>query len=203
MKKISLPILATMSLLLLSASCQRNSSDLWVAKQEKPVAITEQAVVLANKAVPQETCNPDAYIVTLESETQVNGNWEWVWSVQNLNPGNGSNGTAQDLSNWGMTLGFCVGWESVIGAGYSADGSTWSNFTPTYEVNPSQGCLTEPVIKFDYGTTGGAKSYFKLVVNQDYDPTFTLGYYKSGRSTSCCTFNFTGMGCGSVEEIVE
>jgi len=203
MKKISLPILATVSLLLLTASCQHNSSDLLVSKQEKSVTIAEQAVVLANKAVPEGTCNPDAYLVTLESKTQVNGNWEWVWSVQNLNPGNGSNGTSQDLSNWGMPLGFCVSWESVVGAGYSANGSNWTNFTPTYEVNPSQGCLTVPVIKFDYGTIGSAKSYFRLVVNQDYNQSSTLGYYKSGRNTSCCTFNFTGIGCGSVEEVVE
>jgi hypothetical protein len=134
------------------ASCQRNSSDyLSAAKQEKPITITDQPVVFANKPVPGGICNPDAYSVTLESKTQVDGNWEWVWSIQNLNAGNGSNGTSQDLSNWGMPLGFCVSWESVVGAGYSANGSNWTNFTPAYEVNPSQGCLTVPVIKFEYG----------------------------------------------------
>jgi hypothetical protein len=204
MKKFFPPVMATVLFVFLVASCQRNSSDyLSVAKQEKPITITDQAVVLANRSAPQGSCNPDAYTIALESKTLVDGNWEWVWSIQNLNPGNGSNGTSQDLSNWGMPLGFCVSWESVVGAGYSANGSNWTNFTPTYEVNPSQGCLTMPVIKFDYGTTGSAKSYFRLVVNRDYNQSSTLGYYKSGRNTSCCTFNFTGMGCGGVEEVVE
>ena len=129
MKKFYPSLLVITLFVFLVVSCQRNSSDLLVAKQEKPVAITEQSVVLAKKPAPEGTCNPDAYTVTLESETQVNGNWEWVWSVQNHNPGNGSNGTSQDLSNWGMPLGFCVSWESVVGAGYSADGSNWTNFT--------------------------------------------------------------------------
>lgn len=185
-------------------SCQRDSSDVtFVAQKENTsIAITAAAAEQAQKGPAPEVCNPSAYTVALESHAQVNGNWEWIWSIRNNNPGNGNNGTAQDLSNWGMQLGTCVDWTSVVGAGYSADGTNWTVFTPSYEVNPSQGCLTTPVLKFDYGTSGTAKTYYRLIVNQDYQEGFVLGYYKSGSKTSCCTFNFMGIGCGPVE-IVE
>lgn len=147
------------------------------------------------------TCNPNAYIILLESHTLVNGNWEWVWSVQNSNPGNGNNGTVQNLSHWGMQFGSCFNWSSVVGTAYSADGNTWTGFTPLFQSDPSQACMTTPVLKFDYGTTGSAKSYYKLIVNHDYQVVSTPGYYKSGANTGCCTFNFSGMGCGDDGEI--
>ncbi len=202
MKKISLPILATVSLLLLTASCQRNSSDLLVAKQEKPVTISDQAVVLAKKSAPQSSCNPFAYTITLESKTFIDGNWEWLWSVQNPNPGNGNNGTVQNLSHWGMQFGSCVNLASIVSAAYSADGTNWSEFTPAYQSDPSQGCMTLPVLKFNFGTSGATKSFYRLVVNQDYTAGIVQGYYKSGINTGCCTFDLTGIsGCGGPIEI--
>jgi hypothetical protein len=102
-----------------------------------------------------------------------------------------------------MQLGSCVNWTSVISAAYSSNGSTWNSFTPTYQVNPSQGCLTTPVLKFDFGTTGTAKTYYRLVINQDVAQGTVQGYYKSGSNTSCCTFNFTGLACGGPVELVE
>lgn len=207
MKKLSLLITGMMVMALIIISCQRESLERNItANGANTTAVTGKPPVLsvtANKSAPSATCNPYAYAVVLESRTFVNGNWVWIWSVQNLNPGNGRNGTAQDLSNWGMPLGFCVDWASVVGAAYSADGTNWTGFTPEYAVNPSQGCLTVPVVKFDFGTTGGAKSYYRLVVNQYYDEAEVLGYYKSGSNTSCCTFSFTGIGCGGPEEVVE
>ena len=206
MKTIFQIIFGTVASLFFATSCQRNSLDeTFVVKEDKAAAIAGQAAVLANRGPAQGACNPDAYTITLESRTQINGNWEWVWSILNSNPGNGNNGTAQDLSNWGMQFGSCVDWTSVVGAAYSENGMNWTSFAPSYEVNPSQGCLTGPVLKFDFGTSGGAKSYFRLIVNQEYGESLALGYYKSGGNTSCCTFSFTGIGCsGTIEmEIVE
>jgi len=193
---------ATMVVFIIT-SCQRDSSEVTFAvkKESIPVAVSE-ATEQARKNPASEVCNTSAYTVILESRTQVDGNWEWIWSITNNNPGNGNNGTAQDLSNWGMQLGTCVDWTSVVGAAYSGDGSNWTVFTPSYQVDPSQGCLSTPVLKFDFGTSGTAKSYYRLVVTQDYGEGFVLGYYKSGSKTSCCTFNFIGIGCGPVE-IVE
>jgi hypothetical protein len=207
MKNTKLIIPVVVVTLMFVASCQRELLERNIAATgNNTPAISVQptiSAISANKSSPSATCNPAAYAVILESRTLVNGNWEWIWSVQNTNPGNGRNGTVQDLSNWGMPLGFCVNWASVVGAAYSADGDNWTSFTPEYAVNPSQGCLTVPVVKFDFGTTGMAKSYYRLVVDQYYDISDVLGYYKSGSNTSCCTFSFMGIGCGGPEEVVE
>lgn len=147
-------------------------------------------------------CNPNAYDVVLESRTLVDGNWEWVWSVSNPNPGNGSNGTAKDLSHWGMRMGICVTPSTIISAAYSGDGLVWTDFEPGIKSEPSQDCLTTPVLKFDYGTTGTAKSYYRLVINQEFSVGNAFGYWKGGQG--CCTFNFTGIDCASGPvEIVE
>jgi hypothetical protein len=145
-------------------------------------------------------CNPNAYNIVLESRTLVNGNWEWVWSVQNSNPGSGNNGTFQDLSNWGMQFGTCVNPSAMVSAAHSGDGTTWTGFTPSFQIDPSQSCMTTPVLKFDFGTIGSSKSYYKLVVNQNYTEASVPGYYKSGSTTGCCTFNFIGVGCPSGQE---
>jgi hypothetical protein len=205
MKTFCLITFLTVGSLFFATSCQRNSLEGTVVKKEdKIVAIAEVGTVNAMKASSSGICNPNAYTITLESRTLVNGYWEWVWSVRNPNPGNGNNGTAQDLSHWGMQLGSCVSLSSVISAASSRDGSNWIGLTPAYQSDPSQGCMTSPVLKFDFGTSGTAKSYYRLVVNQDFTEGLVPGYYKSGNNTGCCTFNFTGIsGCGGPVEIVE
>lgn len=207
MKKTFQFVFGTIVPALFIMSCQRDSStEAFILKSNQPAAIAEQAVVSARSNAPQGACNPNAYTITLESHTQIDGNWEWVWSVQNLRPGNGKDGTVQNLSHWGMELGNCVNWSAVVGAAYSGDGLTWTDFTPSYETDPSQGCMTTPLLKFDFGTSGTARSYYRLVVNQDFTEGPVQGYYKSGANTGCCTFTFMGIsGCGGpVEfEIVE
>jgi hypothetical protein len=179
------------------ALCQQTSFEEAVVKGTKVTAGI-------GKQEPMGTCNPNAYIITLESHSLVNGYWEWVWSVNNPNPGNGNNGTAQNLSHWGMQLAGCVNWSSVTEAAYSSDGLSWTDFTPVNQTDPSQGCMTSPVIKFDFGTSGSAKSYYRLTVSQDYSEGPAVGYYKSGSRTGCCTFNFTGINdCGGPVEVVE
>ena len=203
MKKAFQFVLGTIVSILIITSCQRNSSaETFAEKNSKTLAITEPSTVMSRSSIPPGACNPNAYTITLESHSQVNGNWEWVWSVQNPNPGNGKNGTVQNLSHWGMELGTCVNWSSVVGAAYSSDGSTWTGFTPSYQSDPSQGCMTTPTLKFDFGTTGSAKSYYRLVVNRDFTAGPVQGYYKSGVNTGCCTFVFSGIsGCGGPVEI--
>ena len=158
------------------------------------------------KASQVITTNPDterigsasacgAYTINLESITQVGTNYEWVWSIQNNNPGNGNGDTYQDGSHWGMQFGSCVSWSSIVGAAYSANGSNWTSFTPSYTADLSQDCLNTPVLKFDFGTNDDDLSYYKLIVNTSYEVGSQFGYYKSGHRTGCCTFNFLGIGC--------
>lgn len=101
-----------------------------------------------------------------------------------------------------MQLAGCVNLSTLVSAAYSSDGQNWTGFTPSYQPDPSQGCMTDPVLKFDFGTLGTAKSYYRLVVSQDYTIGDAIGYYKSGNNTGCCTFNFIGIGgCGGPVEI--
>ncbi len=202
MKTLRLPLFIILTSLFISAGCQRNG--------HQDILISGKATIQNNLTSPVAntslsgrepgTCNPNAYIIILVSETFVNGNWEWIWSVQNSNPGNGNNGTIQDLSHWGMQFRSCFIWSSVVSAAYSGNAITWTSFTPEYRTDPSQNCLTTPVLKFDFGTTGSAKSYYKLVVSQDYPAGSVPGYYKSGANTGCCIFNFTGIGCPGGQE---
>ena len=206
MKNFFQPVFLLGLLASLTVSCQRNASkEIFIKNPGNPASTSAPTAAVAKKGAPQANCNPTAFTITLESRTLVNGNWEWVWSVQNSNPGNGNNGTVQDLSNWGMQLGTCVDWMSVVSAAYSGDGMRWTSFNPSYTVDPSQTCLNGPTLKFDFGTSSSTKSYYRLVVNQDFEQGFVQGYYKSGSSTGCCTIDFIGIsGCGgTVEEVVE
>ncbi|MBC7948600.1 MAG: hypothetical protein H7Y42_12005 [Chitinophagaceae bacterium] len=203
MKTMQLLMVGVVAGSLFTTSCQRDSiDDLSVQNQKSTIVTYDQTAVFGQ--TPSGPCNPGAFTITLESRTQVNGNWEWIWSAYNPNPGNGSNGTAQNLSHWGMQMTSCVDAASLVSAAYSGDGINWTSFTPSLQQDPSQGCLTVPVLKFDFGTTGSAKSYYRLVVNQAFEPGDALAYYKSGSRTGCCTFNFTGIGdCSGPVEIVE
>jgi hypothetical protein len=191
-------------MMFLVVSCQQNAHrEIFIAQQIQAADIPAPVVQTANKGGTNGTCNPDAYTITLESKTLVNGNWEWVWSVQNPNPGNGSNGTVQNLSHWGMQLGSCIDFSTIIGGATSPDGVKWTSFVPTYRSDASQGCMGAPVVKFDYGTSASDKSYYKLIVDRDLQQGLVPGYYKSGSVTSCCTILFMGFACGAPQEVNE
>lgn len=145
-----------------------------------------------------------AYVVTLESITQVGSNYEWVWSIQNPNPGNGSNGTIQNLSHWDITLGECLEFSDIVSGATSTDNITWTSFTPSYQQDMSMqnfcNVNTDSVIKFDVGTSGTAKTYCKLVISKNLSVDMdALAYYKSGVNTGCGTTCFPGFGCPEEE----
>ena len=201
MKK-TLPFLGAGFLFLSFLSCQRNAhQDIISVNAISAKPSTTAATATAKPPSNPGACNSHAYTVTLENRTQLgDGNWEWIWSVQNPNPGNGNNGTVQNLSHWGMQFGSCFNWSDVVSAAYSSNGSSWTGFVPSLQVDPSQGCMTTPVMKFNYGTTGSNKTFYKLVVAHSYDVTMVPGYYKSGANTGCCTFEFPGIGCSNGDD---
>jgi hypothetical protein len=194
-------IIAVIIVFVLIAACKHASYEETSAFQNDHTVTDEAANEGMTAKGSSEPCNPYAYEVALESRTLVNGNWEWVWSVRNPNPGNGNNGTAKDLSHWGMQLAACLNLASITDAAYSGDGAVWTSFIPVNQSDASQDCLTTPTLKFDFGTTGSAKSYYRLTLSQQHPVDNAIAYYKSGQS--CCTFAFTGIGCGGVIEIVE
>jgi hypothetical protein len=179
------------------SSCQHDANDIASFQQSPNLPADETEMSKASGGL----CDPNLCQITLVSRTQVDGNWEWVWSIVNSNPGNGSGGTAQGISHWGMQFGTCFNGASIVSAAYSADGSSWAGFTPVIQPDPSQHCLQTPTLKFDFGTNGAAPSYYKLVVSEDYSVGNTLAYYKSGQR--CCTFSFAGLDCSGPVEIVE
>lgn len=183
MKTTRFALLGLIASIFVNIACQRNLQKEFPA----PLSQTNQ------KPSKSIGVNPDAYTITLIDPIQVNGNWEWVWSVKNSNPGNGKNGTVQDLSHWGMQFGSCIDWSSVVSAAYSSDGIHWTNFSPSYKVDPSS-CILAPVFKFDFGTSGSKASYFRLILNQEYAiDDYAQGYYKSGTITGCSPIYFRGI----------
>lgn len=200
MKRFQLFAFALITSSVVFVSCSREAHRDVLNNRETTATLADEPVSnYAGRPGNSGPCNPDAYVVTLESKTQVAGGWEWIWSVQNPNPGNGSNGTAQNLSHWGMQFGFCFNPASMVSAGFSSNGTNWTNFTPSYQPDPSQPCMTTPVLKFDFGTSGTAKSYYKLVVNTDYATGTANAYYKSGGNTGCCTFTVPSISCDDNE----
>lgn len=185
MKTLRVAAISIASLFFFIISCQR---------EVQPLSESEIAARGNQPAAPESCTNP--YIVTLESKVADNGNWIWTWSIYNPNPGNGLNGTAQDMSHWGMQFGSCFIWDDVVSAAYSFNGTDWTSFTPAYVVDPSQSCVTTPVLKFNAGTNGSDKTYYQLVLSQNYsiDPN-AFAYFKSGSRLPCCTFTFNGVGC--------
>lgn len=185
--------------------CEKNS-DLSIEQKEAARVSAPSAILSSTLPATGESTCAGPYTVTLE--TVVNngdGTYTWTWSVQNPNPGNGLNGTLQNLSHWNITLGTCVTIEDVVGGATSANGTDWTTFTPTYEVDnsfntPNCNLTTVDVLKFNLGTTGSAKSYYRLTIDKNVavDPAVTA-YYKSGATTKCGTFCFPGFGC-EVEE---
>ena len=180
---------ASMLSLSLVVGCQKEVNSLNQEMNDVPgTSQTTSETVLATS---------NAYTVKLESRiSNGDGTWTWTWSVMNPNPGNGSNGTVQDLSHWGLQLGSCATIQDVAAASYSRDGQNWTSFTATYQEDKSQDCINSSVLKFDEGTTGNAKTYYRLVLTRNFlvNPMATL-YFKSGANTGCSMGMFEGIGC--------
>jgi hypothetical protein len=137
------------------------------------------------------------YLVTLENNFKnKNGTYTWIWSVSNTNPGSGApgSGTAQDLQSWGLTLGSCADLGQIISGSTSPDGLTWKNFNP--EMKEVSASVAKPVIMFEQGTVNKQKSYYKLVVSQNFSTNKTVtAFYKSGAVTGSGVLTIAGFGC--------
>lgn len=105
----------------------------------------------------------DGYDIVLIGGAPVNngdGTYTWTWSVTNTNPGNGDNGTTQDLSHWDLVPGACLVIDDIESASYSANGTDWTLFNPQPKIESDNSIYntceieTGPVLKFDEGTEG-------------------------------------------------
>lgn len=215
--RLSLMLAATAGTLF--SSCKREETKLAVTpvqysyqQQDGVVPGSSTANLrVSNVPIPSKCSTNFAYRITLESVTaNNNGTYSWIWSVYNPNPGNGNNGTAQDMSHWSFVLNNCctpcsggaVGAQlsDVVSAATSTNGTSWQSFTPTLQQDPSilNSCniATGPVLKFDVGTSGTAKTYYRLVLSRDFQVfENAASIYKSGKRTGCGVICYPGIGC--------
>jgi hypothetical protein len=153
---------------------------------------------------PENTSSCLNYQISLTRDFSVNKT-TFIWTIVNPNPGNGNNGTTQDLSHWSFVPG-CPGsngleqnWSDLLSASYSLDGGiTWITITPTpiLKPDPSQTCSNANVFKFDIGTSGSTPTKYRIVLMGKYaQDANNFAIFKSGARTGCCTRTVPGIGC--------
>lgn len=132
------------------------------------------------------------YKVHISDLNKVGNNWVWIWQIKNTKPGNGTNGTVQDLTSWGIGLGEQIKLGDIVQAAYSTDKINWTTFTPKFEADNDQTCSSNRYVKFDFGTSGAKPSYYKLVITKNIAHTNTEALYQSG--AGCGVFMTCGFG---------
>ena len=141
-----------------------------------------------------------AYTITLVSIERVGTNDTWTWTLTNTNPGNGSNGTLQDVSHWDLPL--CAAAEAaLVSAQYSYNGINWTSVSIDMERDPSiRVCTREDVLKFNAGTSGSTPTYYRATFNRVFTvDAFAYSYIKTGGGlTGCNTYTYTGVGCTEI-----
>ena len=175
--------------------------------EEQNLSTTTSDPSQASQLLTVQTTNCLGYDFQLNvDKTSQPGYTIFVWTITNPNPGNGTNGTIQNLSHWDFTPGQCLtdNWQAVKEAAYNL-GSGWQTISPlpTLQVDPAMavyGCETGNVFKFAYGTTGDVPSQYKLVLEGKWGTGDLDAYFKSGNKTKCCHSTFTNMGVGCKEE---
>lgn len=136
------------------------------------------------------------YEIVLVSRNAVGSNTEWTWSLTNPNPGNGTNGTLQDVSHWDVSLPNQAE-AALVGAEYSFDGVNWHSSPIVVERDFSiKLCTLNDVLKFDAGTTGSTPTYYKAVFDREFslNPFATSWIKNGGGQQGCNLYYYTGTG---------
>lgn len=144
----------------------------------------------------ETTSAADAYEIVLISRNAVGNNHEWTWSLTNPNPGNGDNGTLQDVSHWDLALN-ALAESALVSASYSHDGVNWNNSTIEVERDPSiRYCTGVDVLKFNVSTNGSAPVYLRCTFSTDFQVNpFATSWIKTGGGRQGCNMYFySGMG---------
>jgi hypothetical protein len=138
----------------------------------------------------------DSYQIVLISKQAVGANTEWTWQVTNPNPGNGTNGTLQDISHWSVPLN-AEAEAALVSAQYSFDGTTWQSATTSVDRDPSiRQCTSVDVLKYDVGTSGGNSTYYRATYANDFvvNPFATSWVKTGGGIQGCNLYYFSGTG---------
>jgi len=138
-----------------------------------------------------------SYAITLLSKNATNGGEQWTWELVNPNPGNGSNGTLQNVSHWDMAIPPAAE-AALLSAEYSYDGVTWFSLPIEVERDPSiRMCTSIDVLKFDVGTTGSEPVYYRATFSEEFQySAYATSYIKTGGGLKGCNLYYFG-GLGS------
>lgn len=158
---------------------------------------TTSAIIFSSFNQNSKIAAVDSYVINLESKTQDGSNYVWEWKLYNPNPGNGSDGTLQDVSHWDIPLSAAAE-AALISAEYSTDGGiTWIPVSPEMDRDPSvRLCCQYDVLKFNVGTTGTDANLYRLVFSSDFDPNpNATSIIKTGGGLKGCNwYTYTGVG---------
>jgi hypothetical protein len=138
-----------------------------------------------------------SYIIGLQSIQSIGANYVWEWSLYNPNPGNGQNGTLQNLRQWDIPLNPAAE-AALVSAEYSTNGGiTWVSVPIIVENDPSiTNCTGEDVLIFDANTVGTQPNLYRVTFNSDIRVSaFATSYVKSFGGVKGCNINyFAGVG---------
>ena len=153
-----------------------------------------------NKA-KKATTNVDAYSIQLLSngtDESRGGVQEWTWVLTNPNPGNGTNGTLQNVSHFDIALN-AEAEAALVSAEYSFDGITWVSVPTEVVRDPSiRNCTKVDVLKFNAGTVGDQPTYYRATFSQTFSSNpYSTSWINSGSRTGCNMYFFSGVGASS------
>jgi len=132
----------------------------------------------------------------------------FTWTIINPKPGNGANGTLQNLSHWDFVPSTCLdnNWQDLLSASVNT-GSGWMQILPTPMIQPDpsmnnggNACYANDVFKFNFGTNGSTPTQYRIVMLGSWNTSDLTVYYKSGATTGCCTTVLPGKGIGCRED---
>ena len=136
----------------------------------------------------------DCYQINLIDKSVDGTNETWTWSLTNPNPGNGLNGTLQNVSHFDAVLNPQAE-AALLSAEYSFDGITWTSLPIEVERDPAiRACTSVDVLKFNAGTVGSQPTYYRASFSQQFTTNaYATSWIKSGTRTGCNMYYFCGI----------
>ena len=157
------------------------------------IIVTMAIITFSSFSIVKKSGNSgvSCYQITLESKLPVSTGEQWTWSVTNVNPGNGSNGTLQNVSHWSVALNEQAE-AALVSAEYSFDGITWISVPIEMERDPSiRVCTSTDVLKFNMGTTGGQPTYYRASFNSHFETNcYATSWIKTGGGLQGCNLYY-------------